>query len=535
MFRSAEQANFHKLIASHIAQHDAPLLLEGATGIGKTRAYLYAVMRAAATGKRFAIVLPSHQLIDQMLASTDLAATRAVGVHIMAFRPRRWFETVAEYRTQKRDADGAQIMVCTSASVIIDQRLRGEYNGSTQRDYLVFDEADQLPDVAALQSDCEITAAQLKDLGIVAQTAQQAATAVLDKKDVEPEVKAAALMILEAIEEPAWFHRGGVTDDGGIMLYHKMPGRLLKRTANRSEVAFVSATLSVNNKLDDFKRALGIEKQSDLSAMIEPDNHGQVRFQVSDVEVNTPEWLALTKRVIDEAAKQGKVLVATPSNALATTLGELIPGATVRFEETTGEAAARMGSSNVLIAAGAWAGLDTSIRWDTIVIPRIPYERPVILDGHVESSFLDTRNTAVRRMRQVIGRGLRTPDAACTVHILDSRYRNIEAFVPMRFRASWQGKGFLEGGRREVTLSEIERHPAIRKQALRYYGLKCMACGFVPKVSSQLDVHHMNPLAGGERISKITEVAVLCANCHRLAHAVDPPMPVEGLRKLQGC
>ena len=181
-----------------------------------------------------------------------------------------------------------------------------------------------LPDAAALQSDCEITAAQLKDLGIVADTAPQAAAAVLKKKDVEQEVKAAALMILEAIEEPAWYHQAGRTDEGGIMLYHKMPGRLLKRIANRADVAFVSATLSVNGKLDDFKRTLGIEKQSDLSAMIEPAIHGQVQFQVSDIEVNTPEWLALTKNVVEQAATKGKVLVATPSNALAITLGEMI-------------------------------------------------------------------------------------------------------------------------------------------------------------------------------------------------------------------
>ena len=47
-------------------------------------------------------------------------------------------------------------MICTSASVIIDQRLDGHYNGVTQRDYLLFDEADQLADVAALQSAREL-------------------------------------------------------------------------------------------------------------------------------------------------------------------------------------------------------------------------------------------------------------------------------------------------------------------------------------------------------------------------------------------
>ncbi len=535
VFRSPEQANFHKIIASHIAKHDAPLLLEGTTGIGKTRAYLSAVM-AAASGKKIAIALPSHQLIDQLLASTDLAATKQNGVRVAAFRPRRWFETISEYQTQKGLALDAEVMVCTSASVIIDQRLRGEYNGVTLRDYILFDEADQLPDAAALQSDCEITGKQLKELGIVAKNAQQAANAVLKKKGIEAEVKAAALMILEAIEEPAWFHQAGVTDDGGIMLYHKLPGRLLKRIANRSEVAFVSATLSISDRFDDFKRALGIQKQSDLSEIVEPSNHGKVAFQVANVEVNTPEWLDLNKKTIEKAALSGRVLVATPSNELAATLGALIPGAIVRTAETTAQAAARIGDSNVLIAAGAWAGLDTPIQWDSIVIPRIPYERPIVLDGHIESSFLDTRNTAVRRLRQVIGRGLRNAQAVCKVHILDSRYKNVESFVPRRFRAAWQEKVFLEGGRRpEFTLSKLERDPAVRKKALQHYGLKCMACDFVPKVASQLDVHHLNPLAqGGERLTSIADVAVLCANCHRLAHSTTQPIPVATLRSLHG-
>ena len=537
MFRSSGQANFHKIIAAHMAQHDAPLLLEGTTGIGKTRAYLAAIMTAAATGKKLAVILPSHQLIDQLLSSTDLSATRSDGVRVVPFRPKRWFENAAEYQANKARAADAQVIVCTSASVIIDQRLQGGYNGVTLRDYLLFDEADQLPDAAALQSDCEITSAELKALGITAENAQQAATAILTKKDVEPEVRAAALMILHAIEEPAWFHRAGVTDDGGIMLFHKLPGRLLKRIANQSAVAFVSATLSIGDSFDDFKRALGIQQHSGLSTIIEPANHGRLRFEVADVEHGTPEWLALTKATIERAAQSGKVLVATPSHELATTLGALVPGSVVRGEvadETTGDAAARMGDRNVLIAAGAWAGLDTPTQWQAIVIPRIPYDRPVVLDEHVESRFLDSRNKALRRMRQVIGRGLRDPEANCAIHILDGRYRNIESFVPKRFRSEWASKGFLEGKRRELTLSAAERDASVRRKALAHYGMNCMGnCTFVFRHALQLEVHHLNPIGdGGERITSLKDVAVLCASCHRLVHSVDPPMSIAALSKM---
>jgi len=178
--------------------------------------------------------------------------------------------------------------------------------------------------------------------------------------------------------------------------------------------------------------------------------------------------------------------------------------------------------------------MDTPIKWGSIVVPRIPYEPPTVLDGEVESSFFDSRNTALRRMRQVIGRGLRSPDAVCKIFVLDGRYKSIGAFIPDRFKNAWAEKSSKEGKRYEVTLSKIERDPAVRKRALKHYGHSCMSCQFSPKVISQLDVHHLNPLSdGGERITTIDDVAVLCANCHRLAHSTSPPLTVEDMKALQ--
>lgn len=532
MFRTQEQANFNAIVTKHMAAPDAPLLLEGATGLGKTRAYLQAVIAAAVSGKRIAIALPSHLLIDQLLESQDLAITQPSTVRVTAFKPARYFLTKTEFAAHKLSAISADVMLCTSASVIIDQRLGGDYNGATTRDYILFDEADQLPDAAALQSDLEISEQQFKDHNIEAKTAQKATQDLLKRPNLDPELKAAARIILEAIAEPAWYHHVGITDDGGVMLFHKMPGRLLKTVANRKTVAFISATLSVADRFDDFKRALGIQKESALSAILEPSHHGTLRFHVSDLQVNAPEWMALIHKTVLEAPHP--VLVVTPSHQLAQTLGLLIPAAVVRtVSESATEAATRVADTGVLIAAGAWAGLDTPVQWASVVIPRIPYERPVVLDGQQESSFLDTRNTALRRMRQVIGRGLRRPEASCDVYVLDGRYKNIEAFVPKRFRDGWAGRHFLEGSRQEMVLSKIERDPAVRKQALKKYGHLCMGCGFLPKVISQLEVHHLFPLAeGGERLTAISDLAVLCANCHRLAHSTAPPLSLEAVKAL---
>jgi Rad3-related DNA helicase len=516
MFRSIEQQTCAAIVTRHMAVADAPLLLEGGTGIGKTRAYLSALVRS---GRRVAIVLPTHQLIDQLLGSEDLQATRGDAT-VAAFRPVRMFERHTDYEAGKRDAMNAQVMFCTAASVIIDHRLGGEYNGAIDRDYLLFDEADQLPEMAALQSDFTIAASALAAMGIRTDEVRAALNAILAKRPrvVEPEIRAAARIILEAIDEPAWYQSAGRSDEGDIMLTHRLPGRLLKKISNRGNVAFVSATLTVGGRFDDFRNAMGIGQISHLSDTIEPTQHGTLDFHMIPMTVDTPEWIAAVVQAAHDAPPP--VLVATTSHDLSDMLGEQLPGAIVRTAaEMASQAAERVGNDSMLISAGAWAGLDTPLRWRSIVVPRVPFGQPIIIDGEVTTSYFDARNTAVRRLRQVIGRGLRTPDAVCSVYLVDARAEKLSGFVPARFAASWTSRTFSEGARQEVVLSKAERDPAVRRTALRHYGRKCSACGFVPQVDSQLDVHHLDPIAEGQRKTTLADVVVLCANCHRLAHA----------------
>lgn len=509
MFRSNEQKQFCNLVAKHIVIKDGPLLLEGGTGLGKTRAYLAALSNSDET---VAIVLPTHQLIDQLMASADLSA---VELSVEAFRPARKFEKRADYTIHRSNAMQSRVMLCTATSVMIDQRLRGSYNGASLRDYLLFDEADQLPQAAALHQDLTITEGDLKAAGIALNAIEETIAALINKTGVEPEVRARAMVIKEALEEPAWYHAVGKSDDGGIKLFHKMPGRLLKRISNQGKVAFISATLSVNSTFDDFQRSMGVGKISRLSSIVEPAKHG-------NISVETP----LDREpadVISEAEKP--CLVVTTSHETSKTLGAQLPDAVVRQpEETTSEAAARVPVKGVLIAAGAWAGLDTSIQWASVVVPRIPFDRPTILNEKVESRYIDSKNVAVRRMRQVVGRGLRTPDAECVIYILDKRYKKLGQFLPERFNESW-----VEGGRHEFVLSKAERDPAVRKGALKHYGCKCYGCGLAEQ-PHLIQIHHRNPISEGERRTKIEDVIPLCLNCHAQAHTQKPPIPIPELK-----
>lgn len=492
MFRSQEQRYFSEVLSKHLKSADAPLLLEGGVGLGKTRAYLAAL---ASTGHTIALVLPTHQLIEQLMASADLAA---VGLTLAVFRPVSMFETRPQYLAQRQVARDARVMLCTAASVVIDQRLGGDYNGATSREVILFDEADQLPDMAALQSDFVIEAALLQGQPLVQALERISSTR---SQEVAAEQKAAARVMLEILAEPVGYASVGLDDGGNARLHHRLPGRMLKKISNRASTVFISATLSHNGKFDNFKHAMGLDAISSLSVSIEPERHGSLDFELHAYDVETDTWFAATVQCIQNAKRP--TLVVTPSHDL-----------TERLQMAVGE------QQDLLIRAGAWAGLDTPTRWRTVIIPRVPFGAPVVVDGAAVTSYLDAKVTASRRMRQAIGRGLRTPDAMCTVVVLDGRAVKLGNFLPDRFASNWvERKVFEEGARRELLLSKAERDPGLRKAALKRYGAKCQHPDCEIVNVNLLDVHHLHPISEGVRKTKIEDVTVLCANHHRLVHA----------------
>lgn len=80
-----------------------------------------------------------------------------------------------------------------------------------------------------------------------------------------------------------------------------------------------------------------------------------------------------------------------------------------------------------------------------------------------------------------------------------------------------------------------------KKSVLRSYRtLECEACGFdFKKVYGErgegfIECHHTKPLASmepGEK-TKLADLALVCANCHRMIHAKQPWLTIEELRKL---
>ena len=46
------------------------------------------------------------------------------------------------------------------------------------------------------------------------------------------------------------------------------------------------------------------------------------------------------------------------------------------------------------------------------------------------------------------------------------------------------------------------------------------------------EVHHLVPLDKAERKTKMQDLAILCANCHRVVHLRNPPFTLDELRKM---
>jgi len=115
--------------------------------------------------------------------------------------------------------------------------------------------------------------------------------------------------------------------------------------------------------------------------------------------------------------------------------------------------------------------------------------------------------------------------------------RDIEEGLPV---TGIEGKGrwrtHLQRERRQWLVSA--KKCQVRRDTGR---LACEACGFEfavaygPELADFCEVHHLKPLSEfeGEVATDLSDLAVLCANCHRAIHRLGPKMPtIEELRAI---
>jgi len=511
-FRSAEQTAYAKLIQGAL-KPGPPLLAGAAAGLGKTHGFTIPLVES---GKKVAIALSTRQLIDQFLESDALKQALLIRpAKVMALQTRKHFATQRQYREHKEQALAADVLVVTHAGALIDSFMPA-YAELRKRDVVLFDEADLLADAADLRSTFSLDVEVLKEAGAEALPYLEAALAVKDLADA-PEDKAAASAIIYALEHPAWYKEVGKEENGALTLKHRMPGRMLMRLiADAPRCIFTSGTLQVAGRFDYFVQTLGLQTIAPESRHIDPLVHGKLQVEVASDPMTVPDM------ALQIMAAHRPVLVLTTSHAMTAELGALCEGATFRAPgEPLSDSVARCPDDGILIAAGAWSGLDAPrLRWKTVVIPRTPYLRPTILDELQVTRYLDSKVVAIRRTNQGLHRGLRTPDAECTLLLLDPRSSRDELrqAIPARFKVAWET--FEEGSRvvRSHLAYEATRSNALRSAALKFHGQKCVHDGCLVVALHLLDVHHTKPIADGVRTTTLKDVVVLCKNHHAEAH-----------------
>lgn len=106
---------------------------------------------------------------------------------------------------------------------------------------------------------------------------------------------------------------------------------------------------------------------------------------------------------------------------------------------------------------------------------------------------------------------------------------NIAAFHAMPLEKVAEEEEFFEGRVATIVHTRRERNPRLRSQLLELRrhgnGLVCEICstrgpaGPDDLVEAVFEAHHITPLsAASERKTRLTDMALLCANCHKLIH-----------------
>ena len=98
-----------------------------------------------------------------------------------------------------------------------------------------------------------------------------------------------------------------------------------------------------------------------------------------------------------------------------------------------------------------------------------------------------------------------------------------------------------EGTQRKRYSSYYERNPLYRIRAIEIHGLACMACSvdfahaYGAWGSGFIHVHHNKPISetGPTRINPLTDMSVVCPNCHAMIHRKRAStLSVEEVKKL---
>jgi len=93
----------------------------------------------------------------------------------------------------------------------------------------------------------------------------------------------------------------------------------------------------------------------------------------------------------------------------------------------------------------------------------------------------------------------------------------------------------IEGYKKDRVLTVSERDKALVKARKAHDKYTCQACGVHIEIEGKfvIECHHLNPIALGERETKIEDLISLCPTCHRIAHMREPMYSVTEISTIK--
>jgi 5-methylcytosine-specific restriction protein A len=99
----------------------------------------------------------------------------------------------------------------------------------------------------------------------------------------------------------------------------------------------------------------------------------------------------------------------------------------------------------------------------------------------------------------------------------------------------------FEGKQNKYLTNTYERNLKAREICLKYYGYKCIICGFdFEKIYGEIGkgiihVHHVNKISeinGEHEIDPIKELVPVCPNCHTVIHSKKEMYTIDGMNEI---
>jgi hypothetical protein len=102
-----------------------------------------------------------------------------------------------------------------------------------------------------------------------------------------------------------------------------------------------------------------------------------------------------------------------------------------------------------------------------------------------------------------------------------------------KFEGSTEGQLSWIEQRKLERDSNLARKSLFKNAAANRGEYVCEACSFKHADRSMFDAHHLRPIFGGERLTQVSDLIVLCPTCHRRAHRSENRLQPYSLTELR--